>query len=78
VCLEIRYKGQILDCTYKADFICYENIIVELKAVKQLTNVDRAQTLNYLKATQYTRGLLFNFGSASLEFERLVNQLPSA
>ena len=70
--VKIYYRDRELDCTYKADFICFEDVIVEAKAVKQITSVDRAQTLNYLKATRFARGLLLNFGAPSLEFERIV------
>ena len=71
--LVITYKGEALKCTYKADFVCYGSIIVEIKAIKALAGVDRAQLINYLKATRLHRGLLFNFGAASLEFERMAN-----
>src|SRR4051794_16419619 len=71
--LPIWYKGEELTCKYCADFICYDDVILETKAIKQLTDVDRAQLINYLKATKIRRGLLANFGSKSLEYERLVN-----
>ena len=71
--LVIMNKGEPLKCTYKADFLCYETIIVEIKAIKSLTGVDRAQLINYLKATRFPRGLLLNYGAPSLEFERLAN-----
>jgi GxxExxY protein len=70
--LQIVYKGIILQKAYKADFICYDKIIVELKALNQLTNDHAAQILNYLKATQKRVGLLINFGSPSLQHERYV------
>jgi GxxExxY protein len=70
--LPVYYKGQRLTCFYKADFACYESVIVELKALKALTNVEEAQLLNYLKATRLERGLLLNFGRPSLEFKRYV------
>jgi len=57
---------------YKADFVCHENAIVELKALKAITGVEEAQLLNYLKATRLERGLLVNFGRPSLEFKRMV------
>jgi GxxExxY protein len=69
----IYYKGEPLACTYRADFICYGEIVLELKAIKQLTDIDRAQTINYLRATRFHRGLLVNFGAPSLEYERLAN-----
>jgi GxxExxY protein len=70
--LQIRYKGEVLACGYKADFICYDSILVELKAIERMGNPEKAQVINYLNATKLTRALLFNFGSGSLEYERLV------
>jgi GxxExxY protein len=70
--LFVYYKGQKLSCTYKPDFVCYESVIMELKALKAITGVEEAQLLNYLKATRLERGLLINFGRPSLEFKRLV------
>ncbi len=70
--LPIGYKGRRLPCKYRADFLCYGDIIVELKATQGLTGNDEAQALNYLKATKLKRGLLFNFGRPNLEFKRLV------
>lgn len=73
VSLPIVYKGRTLECSYRADFIVFGSIIVELKAVKALTDIERAQVINYLKATGYTRAVLINFGTESLEYERIVN-----
>ena len=70
--LVISYKGSQLDCTYRADFICFGEIVVEIKAISQLTGIDRAQAINYLKATGYHRAILLNFGADSLGFERVV------
>lgn len=70
--LAIRYKGVVLDCVYRSDFICFDDVIVECKAQSQLTSADKGQTINYLKATGFRRGLLLNFGSESLQFERIV------
>jgi GxxExxY protein len=72
VALPIRYKGKLLTCGYRADFVCFENIIVETKAISKLTGADEAQLINELKATGLHRGLLLNFGAASLEHKRLV------
>ncbi len=60
--LVLAYQGQPLRQTYKPDFVCYDKIIVELKAVSKLTDEHRAQVINYLKATDFQLGLLFNFG----------------
>ena len=71
--LTISYDGIVLKQTYRADFVCYDNIIVELKAVSHLDDSHRSQVFNYLKATGLKLGLLFNFGNAhGLEFERNV------
>lgn len=60
--LRLRYKGEVLNLTYKPDLICYGTIIVELKAGKEIDDVHRAQVFNYLKATGLRLGLLVNFG----------------
>lgn len=57
---------------YRCDFICYEDVVVELKAISTLTSADEAQLLNYLKAARIGRGLVINFGAASLQFKRRV------
>ncbi|HMA33190.1 MAG TPA: GxxExxY protein [Chloroflexia bacterium] len=72
--LAIRYKGHQLKKEYIADLICYDNIIVELKALDQLAGKEEAQVLNYLKATSFRVGLLVNFGSPhKLEWKRFVH-----
>lgn len=70
--LLVTYKGRELKCAYRADFICFENAIVEIKALAQITGVERAQSINYLKATGKRVGLILNFGADSLQFERVV------
>jgi GxxExxY protein len=71
--LTILYKGQPLMKEYVADVVCYEQIIVELKARDRLVPADVAQLLNYMKATGMDVGLLFNFGSrGQLEWKRVV------
>ena len=71
--LRIRYKGRLLNKVYIADLVCFGKIIVELKAIEQLTGRDEAQILNYLKATGLRVGLLINFGSdGKLEWKRFV------
>ena len=71
--LALTYKGQPLRQSYIADFVCYDKIIVELKAVERLADEHRAQLLNYLNATGYRLGLMVNFGHyPKLEWERLV------
>ena len=75
VAVPIFFKSQRLECSYRADFVCFENVVVELKAISQLTGVDEAQTINELKATGLSRALLINFGTPSLEYKRLVFNL---
>jgi len=70
--LEVSYKGKVLSKYYIADFICYDNIIVEIKAVNELSGVDESQVINYLKAANLKLGVLINFGSQSLEYKRLI------
>jgi GxxExxY protein len=70
--LEIRYKEKLLNKYYEADFICFDKIIVELKALSNLTSEHESQLLNYIKATGFKLGLLINFGKNSLEFKRMV------
>ncbi len=68
VSLPVRYKDNLLPSHYRADFICFSEIIVEFKALSQLSSVEEAQLLNYLKATGLKRGLLVNFGASSLQY----------
>jgi len=70
--LPIFYKNRKLKTSYRADFICYETVIVELKALSKLGKVDEAQIINYLKSTGSPVGVLLNFGSASLEYRRFA------
>jgi GxxExxY protein len=72
VALPIRYKGRLLSCSYRADFVCFGQVLVETKAITQLTGADRAQVINALRATGLSRGFLINFGTRSLQFEPLV------
>jgi GxxExxY protein len=71
--LNILYKGYVLKKQYCADLVCYGQIIVEIKALKELTGREEAQLLNYLKATGLRVGLLINFGDPGrLDWKRLV------
>ena len=70
--IPVSYKGESLDVSYRADFVCFGNIIVELKALQKLSGVEESQVLNYLKATGLEKGLLINFGTASLQHRRFV------
>lgn len=74
VLLQIQYKGEPLKKTYRADFVAFGAILVELKAADGLGEADRAQLLNYLKATGHPVGVLLNFGHhPKLEWIRMVN-----
>lgn len=74
VSLPLQYKGEPLDKTYRVDFICYNKILIELKAVKTIQPEHKAQILNYLKATGFQLGLLVNFGShPKVEIHRFIN-----
>ena len=68
--IHASYKDIILDATFVPDFICYDKIIVELKAVRDLDDVHRSQAINYAKVAGYKLALLINFGDSSLEYER--------
>ncbi len=71
--LKLIYRGKELEKTFKSDFICYNKLIVEIKAVSNLINEHRAQLLNYLNATKMKLGLLVNFGHyPKLEYQRLI------
>lgn len=70
--LNLEYKGKPLDKKYIADFICYDELIVELKAVDELSSKHTAQVLNYLKATKLKVGLLLNFGATKLQYKRVI------
>ena len=70
--LKVNYKNQILQKVYYADIICYDKIIVELKAMDGLVPEHYAQVINYLKATGFKLGLLINFGTKSLQYKRLI------
>ena len=68
---QITYKGQILEKGFRPEFVCFDEIIVELKAVSDFTDEHYAQVYNYLKACQMDLGLLINFGKKSLEYKRI-------
>lgn len=70
--LSIYYKGRPLQTFYKADFLCDNQVILELKAQKNLSGTEEAQLIHYLKATGIPKGLLLNFGTPSLAYKRFV------
>ena len=71
--LQIKYKGLPLSKEYIADFVCYDKIIVELKAVSSIADIHKCQVKNYLKATGFKLGIIANFGNMSLESARVCN-----
>ena len=70
--LRVSYRDVPLRCSYRADFLCFERVIVEIKAARALSGQDEAQVLNYLRASGLHTGLLLNFGGPSLSWRRLV------
>ena len=70
--LNIFYKETKLKKHYSADFVCYDKIILETKAINELTGGHESQVINYLKATKFKLGLLVNFGAERLEYKRLI------
>ncbi len=71
--LQLEYKGQKLEATFEPDYVCYNKIVLELKAVAKLIEGHRAQVLNYLKSSNMRLGLLVNFSHyPNLEWERIV------
>ena len=70
--IDIYYKGEKLNKQYQADFIIDKKVLVELKGISKITDIERAQVINYLKATGLKVGLIINFGGKSLDWERVV------
>ncbi|MEO8680811.1 MAG: GxxExxY protein, partial [Vicinamibacterales bacterium] len=71
------YKGRPIPTTYRVDFVCYESVLVEIKALSTIGPADEAQLIHYLKAARVRRGLLINFGGPSLQYRRRVWDDPS-
>ena len=76
--LAIHYRGQPLLASYRADFVCFETLLVELKAIQRLSSVEESQVINYLKASGLKRAILLNFGASQLQYKRLVLNLRSS
>ena len=70
--LPISYDGVVLPTTYRVDFVCFKDVIVECKATAAITQADVAQLINYLKAARVRRGLILNFGAPSFQHARRV------
>jgi len=71
--MQVYYKGIELKKKYYPDFLCYDDIVLEIKAIENLSPVDEAQLLNYLKGTKKPLGLLVNFGAERLQYKRFAN-----
>lgn len=71
--LSVYYKGERLPCHYRADFVCFSEVIVELKTLDRISGIETSQLINYLKASRLPKGLVLNFGSDRLQYERYVN-----
>jgi GxxExxY protein len=70
--LQVHYKGRILPSYYRADFVCFGNLLIECKALTALTGIESAQILNYLRITRLQRAVFLNFGTPTLQYKRLV------
>ena len=70
--LDVRFRNMVLAKKYVADFLCFNELIVELKAAETLTDKDISQVINYLKATNKKVGLLLNFGTTKLQYKRII------
>ncbi len=73
--IAVMYKGCALGTPYRADFLCFGSVIVELKAIKSLSDREESQVIHYLNATGLNRALLINFATPSLQYKRLVLNL---
>jgi GxxExxY protein len=70
--ISVYYKHAPLGVGYRADFVCFGDVLVELKALPRLTKTEEAQVVNYLVASKLTRAILLNFGTPSLQIKRFV------
>jgi len=75
--LPVRYRNRLLPVSYTVDFICYGEVLVELKALHAIGPIETAQLINYLRAAGRSRGLLLNFGAPSLQHKRIVLALTN-
>ncbi len=70
--LSVQYKTKVLISSFRADFVCFDSVVVELKALSVISGTEESQVLNYLKATGLEVGLLLNFGTPSLQHKRFI------
>ena len=70
--IPVHYKGRQMETVYRADFVCFDSVIVELKAIARVGGTEESQVINYLKASGHETALLLNFGARSLEFQRMA------
>lgn len=75
--LELYYEKEKLKKQYRVDFVCYDAIVLEIKAVQQLPVAFYMQLKNYLKCTNMELGMLINFGTPSLTYKRIINSKNS-
>src|SRR5204863_8626381 len=75
--LPVHYRDRLLPLFYTVDFICYDEVLVELKALRAIGPVEEAQLINYLRVARRSRGLILNFGATSLQHRRRVLNLTN-
>lgn len=71
--LNVMYKGKLLAKKYRVDFLCFDKIILELKAVESIQPIHQHQLINYLKLSGIKLGFVFNFGFTSFQYKRIAN-----
>jgi GxxExxY protein len=75
--LPLYYKGELLPVCYRVDFVCFGEVLVEIKALPSIGQLEHGQVLRYLRAAKKQRALLLNFGAPSLQHRRVVNDLEN-
>lgn len=73
--LPIRYRGNVSQTGYRADFLCHGSILVKLKVLQKLSGTEESQVINHLKASELEKAMLISFGAPSLEYKRLILSL---